>query len=405
MSLKKIATIAAACAIALSAAAAQAVAIVPKAPELAAKSWILMDSNTGKVLAEHNADERIEPASITKIMTSYVLSHELAEGRFRKEDRVQITRNSWAQNRKFSDSSLMWVEPGKDVTLEQLHKGMVIASGNDASVAIAEHVAGSESSFAELMNQHAQMLGMENSNFVNAHGLPNRNHYTTARDVALMSKATLKYPETYAYYKEPSFTYNNIRQVNRNGLIHRDSSVDGLKTGYTYRAGYCLATSAKKDDMRLIAVVMGAKSTKSREQETQRLLSYGFRFFETAKLQEATDDYALVKVLKGQADHLVLGVLEDVYHTMPRSLENEVEISTVVDKYLVAPIEQGKQYGEMVVTIAGEEVKRIPLVAMSDVDKAGIFKSILHSIWKLFLDIVSVAKNMTSYVLFDMVSV
>ena len=263
--------------------------LVPAPPSVAASAYFLMDANSGEVLIEHNADERIPPASLTKLMTSYVLSYELERGQVSNDDMVTISKNAWAQNPIFNGSSLMWIEVGKQVPLGELHKGVVISSGNDASVAVAEHIAGSEDAFASMMNQHAARLGMTNSHFVNSHGLPDPEHYMSARDLAILSKAIIAYKNEYALYSEPDFVFNNIRQSNRNGLLWSDPTVDGLKTGHTTTAGYCLVTSAKREGMRLISVVMGTSSTPARERETQKLLSYGFRYFETHQLYAGGD--------------------------------------------------------------------------------------------------------------------
>jgi len=255
--------------------------IMPPPPEVAAEAWILIDATTGYVIAEQNADDRMAPASLTKLMTSYVLSYELAQGRVKLDDQVLVSENAWAQNPLFVGSSLMWIEAGKTVSVEDLHRGIVISSGNDATVAIAEHLGGGEAAFADMMNGHAKALGMQNSHFANSHGLPNPEHYTTARDLALLADALITdFPDEYGLYKEREFTYNNIRQYNRNTLLAEDATVDGLKTGHTEEAGYCLVASAKRQGMRLISVVMGADSRRSRADQTRKPPNYGFRNYE-----------------------------------------------------------------------------------------------------------------------------
>ncbi len=363
-------------------------ALIPAAPKLSAKSWILLDANSGEVITEHNADERLPPASLTKLMTSYVVSYWLENGQIQNEDLVTISNNAWAQNPIFKGSSLMWIEVGKQVTLGDLHLGVVVSSGNDASVAVAEYIAGSEPAFAEVMNQHAHQLGMRNSHFVNSHGLPHDDHYTSARDMALLSQAILKYPAEYALYSEKEFTYNGIRQTNRNRLLWSDPSVDGLKTGHTEAAGYCLVASAEREGMRLISVVMGTKSEAARERETQRLLAYGFRFFETHHLYTAGTELSQGRVWQGAADNVSLGVKEDVYLTIPRGKHDQLEATLSVDEVLTAPIAEGGEYGELVVSLDDEEVVRAPLVALQAVEEGGLFKRLWDAIVLFVLNLI-----------------
>lgn len=372
----------------VSSASAISANIIPSPPEIAAKSWILMDAKTGYIITEKNAQEEMEPASLTKVMTSYVLSHELAEGRVSNDDIIEVSKEAWAQNKKYKDSSLMWIEPGKPVTLEELHKGVVIASGNDASTAVAEAVAGSTSSFADLMNQHAQMIGMVNSNFVNPHGLPAKNHFMSAYDIALLSKAAMSYEDTYKLYKEREFTYNGIRQVNRNGLLRKDSSVDGLKTGYTRKAGYCLATSAEKNDTRLISVVMGAKSTASREKETKRLLSYGFRYFQSVKIAGSSESLKSVKVWKGDKSSVDVGVMEDLVLTIPKSRNIKPRVEIEIDETLSAPIDEGDEVGTIKVYFGDDLLSETPALAIEGIERAGLFSVLIDSIIMLFMSLV-----------------
>lgn len=368
----------------LSMAVSAAPAIIPAPPQIAASGYILMDANSGKVIVEHNADEKLPPASLTKLMTSYILSYELEQGNVSNEDMVTISKNAWAQNPKFAGSSLMWIEVGKQVRLEDLHRGVVISSGNDSSVAVAEHLAGSEGAFADVMNQHAQILGMTNSHFVNSHGLPHPDHYMTARDLALLSKAILQFPAEYALYSEKDFTYNNIRQTNRNRLLWKDESVDGLKTGHTEEAGYCLVTSAKRTGMRLISVVMGTSSQSARERETQKLLSYGFRYFETHALYSAGDQLTESPVWAGAEELFALGVERDISLTIPRGQQKALKAVMNIDDVIKAPVTKGKEYGELVVTLSGEELLREPLVALQSVDQGGLFKRLWDAIVLFF---------------------
>lgn len=363
--------------------------LVPAPPAISASGYLLMDADSGEVLIEHNADERLPPASLTKLMTSYVLSYELEQGQVSNSDLVTISKNAWAQNPIFTGSSLMWIEVGKQVTLGDLHKGVVISSGNDASVAVAEYLAGSEDAFAGIMNQHAQMLGLENTHFANSHGLPHPEHYTSARDLAILARAIIDFPNEYALYSEKEFVYNNIRQNNRNGLLWTDPSVDGLKTGHTNEAGYCLVTSAKREGMRLISVVMGASSERVRERETQKLLSYGFRYFETHHLYSAGTELTKAKVWKGGSADVALGVQDDVYLTIPRGKADDLDAQLIVNEVLTAPIAADSEYGELQVSLDGKLEVSVPLVALESVEEGSIFKRLWDSIVLFFLSLVS----------------
>ncbi|MCP3907008.1 MAG: D-alanyl-D-alanine carboxypeptidase [Oceanicoccus sp.] len=374
----------------VSSLATAAPAIIPSPPAIAASGYILIDADSGEVITSKNADERLPPASLTKLMTSYVLSVELEEGNVSNDDMVTISKNAWAQNPVFAGSSLMWIEVGKQVNLHDLHLGVVISSGNDATVAVAEHLAGSESAFADVMNQHAQVLGMNDSHFVNSHGLPDTDHYMTARDLATLSKAILKYPDEYALYSEPDFTYNNIRQTNRNRLLWKDDSIDGLKTGYTKEAGYCLVASAKKNGMRLISVVMGAKSQLGREIETQKLLAYGFRYYETHQLYSMGDELTDAKVWAGTADQVRLGVERDIHLTIPRGKHKDIKAVMNLNEVIKAPVTKGKEYGELVVTLDGEELLREPLLALQSVEQGGLFKRLWDAIVLFFTSLINI---------------
>lgn len=353
-------------------------AVMPEPPEINSRSHILLDLNSGRVLTEYQADEALPPASLTKLMTSYVLSYELAQGSVSDSDLVDISENAWAK--KFPGSSLMWIEVGTKVRVDDLHRGIIISSGNDASVAIAEHLAGSQDAFAEVMNKHGETLGLASSHFVNAHGLPDPNHYMTARDLAILAGAMInKFPEQYKIYSEKEYTYNNITQQNRNKLLWRDSSVDGLKTGHTREAGYCLVASAKRGDMRLVSVVMGTKNLEARSRETQKLFAYGFRYFESHKLYSSGDQVQEEKVWEGLATTVSLGVDEDITLTIPKGKHAAMTIDSVVDEVLIAPIEQGKRYGTVTVSLEGETLASAPLVALEAVEQAGFFARLIDS--------------------------
>lgn len=357
---------------------AQAGVVAPKpaAPSIAAKAHILIDFNSGRVLAEENADERLPPASITKLMTSYVVSHELHAGNIKLDDEVLISEKAWRMT-----GSRSFVKVNTKVTVEALLRGMIVQSGNDAAVALAEHVAGSEEVFAQMMNQYAQQLGMNNTNYMNATGLPDPNHYTTARDIATLSAALIRdFPEHYEWYSEKEFTYNNITQHNRNKLLWRDNSVDGLKTGHTEEAGYCLATSAKRGDMRLISVVLGTRSENARAQETQKLLNYGFRFFETHQLYQANTGILDTKVWKGAQDNLKLGLAKDLAVTVPRGQYDELKASTTIQQPVIAPITAGTQLGEVEIKLGDEVVAKEALVALNDVEQGSWWRRLIDEI-------------------------
>lgn len=353
---------------------AAAQTLVPAPPEVAAEAFILMDADTGFVIAESNADMSLPPASLTKLMTSYVLANEIDAGRLQRSDIVTIGINAWSQNPEFAGSSLMWIEPGMQVSIEDLERGIVISSGNDATVAVAEHIAGSEAAFADLMNQHAARLGLGGSHFVNSHGLPHPEHVTTARDLATLSAAIIHdFPEHYTRYSERDYTFNNIRQYNRNALLAEDPSVDGLKTGYTREAGYGLVASAKRGDMRLISVVMGTRSPTARKNETRSLLNYGFRFYETATLLEAGRELDKPRIWKGRADYVAVGTDEVVRLTLPRGKRQAIEEQFSVQDTLLAPLAQGDTVGQLTLLLDGEVLLQTPVVALESVEAAGFF--------------------------------
>ena len=341
----------------------------PAAPELGANSYILVDFNSKRVMVESSPDMHVEPASITKVMTSYVVFTELASGNITLEEPVNVSETAWR-----TGGSRMFIEPGMEVTIEQLIKGMVIQSGNDASVALAEHLAGTEAAFADLMNHYAEQLGMTNSHFMNATGLPHEDHYTSARDVALLSIALIEeFPEYYRWYSEKEYNFNNIRQHNRNNLLWRDPAVDGLKTGHTEAAGYCLASSAKRDGMRLISVVLGSGSEQSRVSESQSLLNYGFRFFETVQLYKAGQELAQGEVWKGETEQISLGIRDELFVTIPRGRYDELDAQVEMRPELVAPISEGEEVGQISIRLGDEEIAGRGLVALESIEEAGFF--------------------------------
>ena len=356
--------------------AVQAAEPVPAPPQLNAKSWVLVDANTGSVLLENNADEKLPPASLTKLMTGYILSYEVEAGRVRNEDMVTISTNAWSQNptfgAKFNGSSLMFIAPDKPVSIIDLHRGIAISSGNDATVAVAEHLAGSETAFADMMNQHAQKLGMSNSHFVNSHGLDDPNHYTTARDLSMLARAIIKTAD-YPLHREKEFTYNGIKQQNRNGLLWLDASVDGLKTGYTEGAGYCLVASALRDGMRLVSVVMGAPSVKEREAQTLTLLNYGFRFFQSVNLFAADAVLGTPRVWKGAEEQVTVKPAQAVSLTVARHVAAALTTDVQLDSPLIAPIAAGQKVGHILVKNGDQVVYTLDAVAATEVPRAGFF--------------------------------
>lgn len=344
--------------------------LIPAPPAVAGSSYFLMDFNSGRVLVEKDADKKLPPASLTKIMTVYVVFRELSNGHLSLDEKVTISKKAWQ-----TPGSRMFVEVNKQVAIEDLLKGVIIQSGNDASVALAEHVAGDEATFAALMNQHAQRLGMTNTHFENSMGLPSENHYTTARDLAKLTQALIReFPDYYKWDSQKEFTYNNITQHNRNKLLWRDESVDGVKTGYTEEAGYCLVASAKRNDMRLISVVMGTSNENARANESQTLLNYGFRFFETHRLYEGMAPLTETRVWKGDNKQLELGLLNDLYVTIPRRHFNDLKAETIVDKRITAPVKEGETVGTLNVTLAGDVVVNKPLVALNTVAKGSLIQ-------------------------------
>ncbi len=358
--------------------------MIPSPPQLAAKSWFLMDADSGRVLVEHNADERLPPASLTKLMTAYLVERELDRGNINMDDMVRVSENAWR-----TGGSKMFIEVDTEVSIRDLLYGIIISSGNDASVAVAEHLAGGEAPFADLMNQHATRLGLHNTSFANSTGLPHPEQYSSARDMALLSQYIINdYPEHYAIYAERYFTFNDIRQPNRNRLLWRDPTVDGLKTGWTTEAGYGLVASAKRDDMRLISVVMGTNSEESRAQETQKLLSYGFRYFETLKLYDRGSVLNTPRLWGGERNELRVGVDRDVVMTVPRARNEELTARLDVEADLAAPIQSGERVGTLEVRLGEEVVGEQPLVALESVEEGGLFKRLFDQVRRFFTNLI-----------------
>ncbi len=352
-----------------------AATIIPSPPQMNAKGHILIDYSTGKVIAAGNEDTLLAPASLTKMMTSYIIGKELESGNITNNDKVRISENAWATgNPVLNGSSLMFLEVGKEVEVNLLNQGIIVASGNDACIAMAEHIAGSESAFADLMNAHAEQLGMNSSYFENSHGLDSKEHKTTPRDMATLAAALIRdVPEEYALYKQKSFTFNNIKQYNRNGLLwDKSMNVDGLKTGHTSQAGYSLVTSATKGDMRLISVVMGTDSERARKVESKKLLNYGFRFFETYTPYKAGEKFVSDRVWMGDIKEVDLGILVDTPITIPRGQRKNIKANFELNKQLIAPLTKGDVVGKVFLQLDGEDIGQYPLVTLQEVNEGGL---------------------------------
>lgn len=355
--------------------AAPAPTIIPRAPDVAASSYILMDAKTGNIIVEKNADEALPPASLTKIMTAYIAVEEILSGNLSPTDEVHISEKAWRM-----EGSKMFVGVNSLVSVEDLLRGIIIQSGNDASVAVAEHIAGSEDAFADMMNQYAQVLGMNESFFMNASGLDTAEYFNTmsARDLAKLARATItRHPNYYTMYAEREFTYNDIRQTNRNSLLFRDRNVDGMKTGWTEAAGYCLVASAERDGMRLISVVMGTASEEARAIETQKLMTYGFRYFETYKLYEENQILTNVDVWSGDQNSVNLGIQEEVYITIPRGQAEAMTATVDVDEVITAPLTSGQVMGSVNVVLNDDLLYQGEVIAMHDVGKGGLLKRLM----------------------------
>ncbi len=349
---------------------------VPDPPNVDATSYVLMDFATGQILAERNMHARVEPASITKVMTSYIAFEELANGRISLQDKVLVSEKAWRKQ-----GSKMFLQVGTRVSVEDLLKGIIIQSGNDASIAMAEYLAGSEDTFAALMNQYAQRLGMKDTHFTNATGWPDENHYSTAYDIALMSRALIRdHAEYYPLYKQRRFTYSNIQQYNRNKLLARDDSVDGIKTGHTESAGYCLAASAIRDGRRLISVLLGASSDESRADGSMALLNYGFRFFETVPLYAAGEEVSKVRAWKSDEGEIRLGLAHDLIVSIPRGERGNLKIVPEIGQRIVAPVQAGEVLGRLEIRHNGELLRSEPLVALDTIEKGGLLRQLIDEV-------------------------
>jgi len=360
-------------------------AVIPTAPEMSGRAYVLMDFDTGQILVAKNAHMQIPPSSLTKIMTSYVMSDEVAKGNISYQDKVTVSKNAWAK--KFPGSSLMFIEVGTEVLLEDLKRGIIISSGNDASVAVAEHIAGSEEGFAELMNHHAKRLGMQDTFFENSNGLPTENHMTTAHDMALLTQALIHdFPDDYEVYKEKEYTYNGIKQYNRNSLLwDRSMYVDGVKTGHTEAGGYSLIASGTKDNMRLISVVLGTASKSARKQQNKRLLNFGFRFYETVEPVRPGQVLHKQRIWYGEKEQISLGLAETILLTIPRGDGDKLKANFTINDELEAPITKGQVLGTVYFELNGKKVKELPLVSLEEIQEAGV--------WSRFTDYLSQTIN------------
>jgi D-alanyl-D-alanine carboxypeptidase (penicillin-binding protein 5/6) len=353
--------------------------IVPAPPQLAATGYLLIDADTGDVLVEHNADERLPPASLTKMMSSYLVSQEISRGSVGEQDMVNISVKAWRMG-----GSKMFIREGTQVSVHDLLLGVIVQSGNDATVALAEHLSGSEEAFVDVMNQKAKLMGMNNTHFENSTGWPAEGHLTTARDLATLARAVINdHPEHYQLYREKYFVWNDIRQPNRNLLLFRDETVDGLKTGHTEEAGYCLVASAKRDGMRLISVVMGTASEEARATESQKLLSYGFRYFETQSLYNSGEAISSARVWAGKATEVSLGVADSIKLTLQRGSAERMQANMKINEVIKAPIEVGQALGTLTIMLDDKQLAEVPVVALHAVEQAGFFARLVDNI-KLF---------------------
>lgn len=359
--------------------------IIPAPPQLSASAYLLIDADTGKVLVEKNPDQTLAPASLTKMMTSYIVSEEIAAGRLSDLDMVRVSDDAWRRGGAASGSSTMFLNPRTEVPVIDLLRGVIIQSGNDASIALAQHVAGSEAAFADIMNQQAKLIGMAGSQFKNATGWPAEGHFTTARDLATLAAALINdHSEHYALYSEKYFKYNGINQPNRNKLLFTNKYVDGVKTGHTDEAGFCLVASAKQDDMRLISVVLGTKSEKIRAQESQQLLAYGFRYYETHSLYTPDDTVNTTKVWAGTQEQVALGLKDTLVITIPKGSYDSLDAKTHIDDVIKAPLNANQVLGTLKVTLEGKLIAEADLVSKNGVSEAGFFARTWDSILLMF---------------------
>ena len=348
----------------------------PPSPDIAARAFVLMDFQSGQILQAQKADERVDPASLTKLMTAYLTFTALKQGRLKLEQTLPVSEKAWR-----SEGSRMFVKLNSQVSVEDLMKGMIVQSGNDACVTLAEGIAGSEQAFADLMNREAKRLGMTNTNFVNATGLPHAQHYSSGHDLALLTAAIIRdFPEYYPLYSIKEFRYNNITQPNRNRLLWQDTFVDGVKTGYTEAAGYCLVTSAKRNEMRLISVILGAASDNARTAESQKLLNYGFQFYETYRLYQKDQVVATLPVYKGAENMVKTGFRQPVYLSFPKGHFQQAKVTLTSRQPLLAPLMPGQEVGTLTVNVDGKPVASLPLQALEQVKVAGLFGRIWDSV-------------------------
>ena len=364
----------------ISVSAKAATDLVPSPPKIAAKAYILLDEKSGRILAESNSGARIEPASLTKLMTAYAVFREIRNGGVTLEENARVSKKAWQMK-----GSRMFIEVGKSVPVKDLLMGMIVQSGNDASVALAEHIGGSEDAFVTLMNRHAENLGMVGTHFTNSTGWPEKDHYTNVKDLSILTQALIReFPEYYAWYSIKEFTFNNIRQSNRNRLLWIDDRVDGVKTGHTESAGYCLITSAKQKTMRLISVIVGTKSEEARVTTTRKLLNYGFRFYDTFQLYAANKMLTKMRIWKGEIEELPLGLNDGLFVTLPKGQKGKLDASMSVDQEIMAPAFRGKQYGTVDVKLGDKIIASRPLVALKDVPEGGLWQRLIDSISLLF---------------------
>lgn len=355
---------------------------IPNPPDIKAVGYILVDANSGYVIAKNKANERMEPASLTKMMVSYIAAKALEEGKISLDDEVTVSKKAWKMK-----GSRMFIEVNDKVTVQQLLNGIVVQSGNDATIALAEYIAGDEETFVKMMNKEARRLGLNDTHFANATGLPHEDHYSTPHDLAMLGIHLVKdYPSHYQYYSRKQYTYNDIKQLNRNKLLWKDDSVDGIKTGHTDSAGYCLVASAKRGSMRLVSTVLGTKSKAARTTESQKLLTYGFRFFETHKLYSANDKLTDVKIWKGNEDSIPLGIKNDLYITIPRGQYDKLDASMSISSTILAPTSYGDVLGNLNVMLGTQRVAKRELISLKNISEGGFWHNLVDSVKLWFRD-------------------
>jgi len=359
---------------------AVAAPIIPAAPTITADSYLLIDFHSGQSLSERDADKRLEPASLTKMMTAHILFEELKENNIELDDLVTISKKAWKMK-----GSRTFVEVGKKIPVKTLLMGLIVQSGNDATVALAEYIAGSEEVFAAVMNQRAQELGMSNTHFVNSTGMPHKDHYSTARDLSILARSTIEhFPELYKWYKIKEYTYNSISQRNRNTLLWRDETVDGFKTGHTESAGYGLVASAQRDKMRLISIVMGVKTKNTRATESQKLLNYGFRFYETHLLYSKKEAIQQIRIWKGTTEQLPIGIADNLYVTIPKGTYEQLKPEISLPATVIAPVHSDQELGTLQIKLAGEQLDHRPLIALQTIEEGSMISRLIDDMMLLF---------------------